>query len=36
MTIPVELVTFCGGALAGVVVLVAIMWALVAWQRRRR
>lgn len=36
MTIPIELVTFCGGALAGMVGLVALMWALVAWQRSRR
>lgn len=36
MTVPFEAMTFCGGMVAGAAALVALMWALVAWQRRRQ
>lgn len=36
MILPIELAAFCGGMVAGAAALVALMWALVAWQRRRQ
>lgn len=36
MTIPGELMAFCGGVVFGAGGLVLLMWMLVAWQRKRQ